>query len=262
MTAPQAGPPTGKPIQIQLSSDYPDALDGGGASRSPRNSPSARRSATSTTACRCPASTGGCEIDKAEAAKYGIGVGAVGPVVQLVTNGAEDHRLPAGRTPTSRSTSSCACREDRRTLDQIDDLQVQTPAGLGADRQLHQARAGAARRAHPSRRRPARRHGDRQRRRRASTPSAVQQRITERARQDRLQGPGQLEAARARTRSRPRRRPFLVSAFGAAIFLIFAVLLAQFNKLSSVGAGAVGDRAVDDRRVHRPDRHAPGASAS
>ena len=28
---------------------------------------------------------------------------------------------------------------------------------------------------------------------------------------------------------------FLVSAFGAAIFLIFAVLLAQFNKLSSVG---------------------------
>src|SRR5205085_8389985 len=27
VTAPRAGPPTGKPIQIQLSSDYPDALE-------------------------------------------------------------------------------------------------------------------------------------------------------------------------------------------------------------------------------------------
>ena len=39
------------------------------------------------------------EIDKAEAAKYGIGVGAVGPAVQLVTNGLKitDYRPPDTR---------------------------------------------------------------------------------------------------------------------------------------------------------------------
>ncbi len=31
---------------------------------------------------------------------------------------------------------------------------------------------------------------------------------------------------------------FLMQAFGTAIFLIFAILLAQFNRLTSVAAGA------------------------
>ena len=44
---------------------------------------------------------------------------------------------------------------------------------------------------------------------------------------------------------------FLVNAFGAAIFLIFAVLLAVFNRFTSVGADPVGDRAIDDRRLPR-----------
>ena len=35
VTAPRAGPPTGKPVQVQLCALDPDALAGGGARRSP-----------------------------------------------------------------------------------------------------------------------------------------------------------------------------------------------------------------------------------
>ena len=68
------------------------------------------------------------EIDKAEAAKYGIGVGSVGSVVQLVTNGL---KITDYRPQTSDKPVDIILRvpEDRRTLNQIDELQVQTPAG-------------------------------------------------------------------------------------------------------------------------------------
>ena len=68
------------------------------------------------------------EIDKAEAAKYGIGVGSVGSVVQLVTNGL---KITDYRPQTSDKPVDIILRvpEDRRTLTQLDELRVQTPAG-------------------------------------------------------------------------------------------------------------------------------------
>ena len=176
VTAPRAGPPTGKPIQIQLSSDYRDALDAtaregrGGA----RQRPEIR---DLDNGLPMPGIDWRLEIDKAEAAKYGIGVTAVGSMVQLVTNGM---KVTDYRPQTSDKPVDIIVRvpEDRRTLSSD-----RRPAGadadrLGADRQLHQAGAGAPRRPHPSRRRPARRHRDRQRRRRRQRLAVVQQRIT------------------------------------------------------------------------------------
>ncbi len=130
-----------------------------------RSSPSGRRSATSTTACRCPASTGGWRSTRRRPPSYGIGVGSVGSVVQLVTNGLKitDYRpqiqRQAGRHHPARAGRPADAEPDRRPADP-------DRGRLGADRQLHQARAGAAHRHHQPRRRQARHHRHRQRRRR------------------------------------------------------------------------------------------------
>ena len=129
VTAPRAGPPTGKPVQIQLS-----ALDPGRCCRPPRKkvaAHSARRAptcATSTTACRCPASTGASRSNKAEAAKYGATSTRSAPAVQLVTNGV---KVTEYRPSDNDKAVDILVRfpQDRRSLDQIDELRIQTPAG-------------------------------------------------------------------------------------------------------------------------------------
>ena len=82
------------------------------------------------------------EIDKAEAAKYGIGVGGVGAVVQLVTNGLKitDYRpadqRQAGRHHRPRPRGPADAQPDRRP--------ARPDAGRRrADRQFHRARARA-----------------------------------------------------------------------------------------------------------------------
>ena len=77
VTAAQSGPPTGKPIQVQLSSDYPEALD-----------IAARKVAGELAkwpeirdldnGLPMPGIDWKLVIDKAEAAQYGVSVGAVG----------------------------------------------------------------------------------------------------------------------------------------------------------------------------------------
>ena len=57
VTAPRAGPPTGKPIQVQLGALDPEVLPAA-AKKVAAILARLRRSRISTTACRCPASTG------------------------------------------------------------------------------------------------------------------------------------------------------------------------------------------------------------
>src|SRR2546426_9741769 len=86
VTAPRAGPPTGKPIQVQLA-----ALD-------PADLPAAAGKVAAILAARSdirdlddgqplPGIDWKIEVDKSAAAKYGAGIAAVGSSVQLVTNG-------------------------------------------------------------------------------------------------------------------------------------------------------------------------------
>src|SRR5947209_10767610 len=86
VTAPRAGPPTGKPIQVQLAALDPAVL------------PAAANKVAALLAARSdvrdlddgqplPGIDWTMEVDKAEAAKYGAGVSTVGSAVQLVTNG-------------------------------------------------------------------------------------------------------------------------------------------------------------------------------
>src|SRR5258705_1620518 len=86
VTAPRGGPPTGKPIQVQLAALDPTAL------------PAAAKKVAAILAQRddirdlddgqpLPGIDWRIEVDKSEAAKYGAGGNTVGSAVQLVTNG-------------------------------------------------------------------------------------------------------------------------------------------------------------------------------
>ena len=127
VTAPRAGPPTGKPIQVQLA-----ALD-------PRLLPDAAKKVAAILAQRpnlrdlddglpLPGIDWRFQVDNAEAAKYGASVGQVGAAIQLVTNGlkATDYR-----PSDSDKAVDILVRfpPNRRSLDEIDDLRIQTPAG-------------------------------------------------------------------------------------------------------------------------------------
>ncbi|HEX5780088.1 MAG TPA: efflux RND transporter permease subunit, partial [Xanthobacteraceae bacterium] len=128
VTAPTGGPPTGKPVQVQLS-----AID-------PVNLPAAAKKVADMLRQRpdirdlddglpLPGIDWKISVDKAEAAKYAAGVSAVGTAVQLVTNGVKitEYR-PAG--VDKAVDIILRFPEDRRSLDQIDELRMQTPSGF------------------------------------------------------------------------------------------------------------------------------------
>ncbi len=127
VTAPRAGPPTGKPIQVQLGALDPAAL------------PAAANKVAAILAARSdirdlddgqplPGIDWKIEVDKSEAAKYGAGINTVGSAVQLVTNGLKATEY---RPVDSDKSVDILVRfpPDRRSLDQIDDLRVQTQMG-------------------------------------------------------------------------------------------------------------------------------------
>jgi multidrug efflux pump len=231
VTAAQAGPPTGKPIQIQLSSSNNDALT------------AAAKQVTAELAKRpeikdldsglpMPGIDWSLQVDKAEAAKYGISVASVGSVVQLVTNGMKltDYRPASTDKPVD---IIIRVPQDRRTLNQIDDLEVQTPAGSvpigNFVKRVATERVGLIHRV----------DGERVVTVTANVEAgvqtaAVQQEITKELNATDFKGLVSWKLV-GEDEERSNAESFLMSAFGAAIFLIFAVLLAQFNKLSSVG---------------------------
>ncbi len=213
VTAPRAGPPTGKPIQVQLAAlrgDIRDLDDG----------------------LPLPGIDWKIEIDKSEAAKYGAGVNTVGSAVQLVTNGLKATEY---RPVDSDKSVDILVRfpPDRRSLDQIDDLRVQTQVGhvpIGNFVQRVPApRVGYINRVNGNR---------------VITVSAnvaegvqtakIQQEIAADLAKADL-GAGVSFRLKGEDEERAKASAFLLKAFGTAIFLIFAILLAQFNKLTSVG---------------------------
>ena len=119
VTAPDAGPPTGKPIQVQLTSHNPEALRQAAIEVADRlaKRPEIR---DLDNGLPMPGIDWRLEIDKAEAAKYGIGVGGVGAAVQSRHQRAQDHRLPpaverqAGRHHRPRPGGPADAEPDRR----------------------------------------------------------------------------------------------------------------------------------------------------
>jgi multidrug efflux pump len=151
--------------------------------------------------------------------------------VQLVTNGMKitDYRPSNADKPVD---IILRVPEDRRTLNQIDDLEIQTAAGAVPIGNFVE-------------RVPARRVGliHRVDSQRVVTVTAnvaegvqtalVQQAVTSELTNTDFKGLVSWKLT-GEDEERAAAESFLLKAFGAAIFLIFAVLLAQFNKLSSV----------------------------
>jgi multidrug efflux pump len=231
VTTPQAGPPTGKPIQIQLSSAYPDALlaaarqVGDELAKWPQIK-------DLDDGLPLPGIDWKLQVNKPEAAKYGIGVGSVGQVVQLVTNGLKitDYRPENTDKPVDIIVR---VPQDRRTLNQIDDLEITTAAGSvpigNFVERVPAQRVGLIHRV----------DGERVITVTGNVAegvqtAAVQQEITKQLQATDFKGLVKWKLV-GEDEERDAAASFLGKAFGAALFLIFAVLLAQFNKLSSVG---------------------------
>jgi len=230
VAAPNAGPPTGKAVQVELSALSPDGL------------PDAARKVAALLAERSdirdldnglplPGIDWKISVDKAEAAKYAAGVAAVGTAVQLVTNGV---KVTEYRPTEVDKAVDIIVRfpENRRSLDEIDELRMQTPNGhvpIGNFVTREPTpRVGYINRVAGSR---------------VITVSSnvaegvqsaqVQQEIAAQLNKADL-GQGVTWRLKGEDEEREKAADFLGKAFGTAIFLIFAILLAQFNKLTSV----------------------------
>lgn len=230
VTAPRGGPPTGKPVQVQLT-----ALD-------PAKLPAAAKKVAGMLAqipevrdlddgLPLPGIDWKLQVHKAEAAKYGAGVTSVGTAVQLVTNGV---KVTEYRPSDTDKPVDIIVRfpENRRSLDQIDELRIQTSSGYVPIGNFVE-------------RVPAHRVGyiNRVNAQRVMTVSSnladgvqsavVQQEITRKLAETDL-GDGVTFKLKGEDEERAKAGAFLSKAFGTALFLIFAILLAQFNRFTSV----------------------------
>lgn len=227
---PEAGPPTGKAIQLRLSAVDPKGLDDQARAVAARIA-KVPGVIDISDGLPPPGVDWALEVDRAKAAQYGISPTAVGTVVQLVTNGLKlSEYRPAGADDAV--DIRLRLPEDRRTLSTLDELRVQTSQGSvpisnfvvrkpeptvgilnridGARTVVVQANVSAG-----------------------AQVAAVQAEVTKAVTDMKLDNGIRWKLAGSNEDS-AEASAFLGKAFGAAIFLIFLVLLMQFNKFTSV----------------------------
>ena len=230
VTAPKGGPPTGKAIQVQLSALDPSYLI-----------PAAKKVATILetipdirdldNGLALPGIDWTINVDKAEAAKYGASATSVGAALQLVTNGVKISEYRPNDTDKSVDLI-LRFPEDKRTLDDIEELRINTqvgsvPIGNFVSR-TPSPRVGQLNRV----------GGNRVITLSSNVAEGVQSAIIQQQVIDALSkvdlGPGVTFKLKGEDEERAKAGAFLSKAFGTAMFLIFAILLAQFNKFTSV----------------------------
>lgn len=226
---PDAGPPTGKPIQVRLSANNPEGLD-----------EAARKVAAEiakvpgvidvSDGLPPPGVDWALQVDRTKAAQYGISPVSVGTVVQLVTTGLKltDYR-PAGADDAV--DIRLRVPEDRRTLATLDQLRIETSQGAVPISNF------VIRKAEPKVGNLNRIDAQRTVVVQANVASGFQVAAVQAAVSNTI---GDMELGDIRWKlagsneDSEEASAFLSKAFGAAIFLIFVVLLAQFNKFTSV----------------------------
>lgn len=236
VSVPQAGPPTGKAIQLRLSADDPAGLNYLATDLAAKIAAIPNVIDVSN-GLPLPGIDWQLRVDRAEAARYGASPGAVGAVVQMVTTGLKlsDYR-PAG----SDDAVDIVLRlpPDQRNIAALDQLRIETPDGPvpisnfvtrepaatvgtltridGARTITIQAGIAAGVQEQPVR-------------------DAVAALVTAEFAAKGLTAQGIRWTMAGEDEEQAEAGAFLSKAFGAAIFLIFGVLLAQFNKFVSVG---------------------------
>ncbi|WGF86818.1 efflux RND transporter permease subunit [Marinivivus vitaminiproducens] len=124
----EAGPPVGKPIQLELSSRQPERLDAE-VERLRRHMDGMAGLRDVSDTRPAPGIEWQVQVDRTLAARFGADITAVGTAVQLVTNGV---LLDTYRPDDADDEVDVRARypEDWRSLDQLDRLRVQTDMGL------------------------------------------------------------------------------------------------------------------------------------
>lgn len=230
VTAPKGGPPTGKAVQVQLT-----AIDTALLPEAARRAATLIRSRSDVTdlddGLPLPGLDWEIAVDKAEAAKYGISAAQIGSAVQLITNGT---KITDFRPEGTDKAVDIIIRfpENKRTLDELDELRITGPYGAvpigNFVKRVPVQRVGQINRVAGQR---------------VMTVSAnvkpgvqsaqVQKEVVEALAASDL-GPGISLRMKGEDEERAKAGAFLMKAFGSAIFLIFAILLAQFNRFTSV----------------------------
>ncbi len=226
---PDAGPPTGKPIQVQLS-----AVDPSGLNQKAAEVAAAVAKVPGvidiSDGLPPPGVDWSLEVDRSKAAQFGVSPMAVGTVVQLVTTGLKltDYR-PAGADDAV--DIRLRLPEDRRTLATLDQLRIETAQGsvpisnfvsrkpektVGILNRIDGKRTITVQGNVAS----------------GYQVAAVQGEVSKTVGEMDL--PGITWKLAGSNEDSEEAGAFLTNAFGAAIFLIFLVLLAQFNKFTSV----------------------------
>ena len=124
---PDAGPPIGKPIRIEFTSRFPDALDQ--AVVDVRSLMEQHGGIVNIEDSRpLPGIEWQIKVDRAEAARFGADISLVGAMVQLVTNGI---KIGEYRPDDSDDEIDIRVRypANRRSLAQIDELRIPTDNG-------------------------------------------------------------------------------------------------------------------------------------
>ncbi|MBL8583466.1 MAG: efflux RND transporter permease subunit [Rhizobiaceae bacterium] len=226
---PDAGPPTGKPIQVQLS-----AADPAGLNDKAREVAAAVAKVPGvidvSDGLPPPGVDWSLEVDRSKAAQFGVSPTAVGTVVQLVTTGLKltDYR-PAGADDAV--DIRLRLPEDRRTLATLDQMRLETSQGSVPISNF------VSRKAEPTVGILNRIDGKRTITVQGNVASGHQVAAVQAEVSKVVAGmdlPGIDWKLAGSNEDSEEASAFLGNAFGAAIFLIFLVLLAQFNKFTSV----------------------------
>jgi multidrug efflux pump len=125
---PDPGPPIGKPIRIEFSSRFPEALDA--AVAEVHNLMETKQGIINIEDSRpLPGIEWQIKVDRAEAARFGADISLVGAMVQLVTNGI---KIGEYRPDDSDDEIDIRVRypEGSRSLEQIDELRIPSENGL------------------------------------------------------------------------------------------------------------------------------------
>ncbi|MGL4490180.1 MAG: efflux RND transporter permease subunit, partial [Rhizobiaceae bacterium] len=229
VSVPAAGPPTGKAVQVQLSAADPAGIEDA-ARRVAALLKTDSEIVDIADGLPIPGIDWELKVNRTEAAKYGIGPGSVGTVVQLVTSGLKlsDYR-PAGADDAV--DIRLRLPEDRRTLATLDQLRVETALGSVPISNF------VTREPAPSVGTLNRIDGFRTITVQANVKEGVQAADVQ-ARVRAALSKEDFGAIRwemvGSDKESEEAGAFLMGALGTAIFLIFVVLLAQFNKFTSV----------------------------
>ncbi len=226
---PRAGPPVGKPVNVQLASWDPEALD-----------PIAKRLRAFMNTLPglkdvedsrpIPGIEWELEVDRAQAAKFDADIAAIGSFVQLATKGL---KITDYRPDDSDDEIDIVVRfpRDYRTIEMLDRIRLNTPMGLvpisNFVERAAEPKTGLVRRTDARRIMFVRADVED-----GVLPDAKVQEIQ--AWLDRANLPANVEVTfKGEDEEQKAAQQFLVKAFGVALFIMAIILVTQFNSFYS-----------------------------